>query len=111
MLLWQVHSDARNDCHEKSAMLQIIAFLMGGCYGKIVNICSYYAIMGHGSNGKPVMVWNKFEFSRVVVLWKCIYVRNECALTTCYYPHDKQSVHPKTYIFLCNKSHLETCQC
>lgn len=108
MLLWQVHSDARNDCHEKSAMLQIIVFLM---YGKIVNIWSYYAVMGHGSNGKPVMVWNKFEFSRVVMLWKCIYVMNECALTTCYYPHDIRSVHPKTYIFLCNKSHLETCQC
>jgi hypothetical protein len=92
-------------------MLQIIAFLMGGCYDKIVNIWNYYAVMGHGCNGKLVTVWNKFEFSRVVMLWKCNHVRNECALTTCYYPHDKRSVHTKTYIFLCNKSHLETCQC
>ncbi len=77
---------------------------MGG-YGKIVNIWNCYAVMGHGCNSKLVMVWNKFEFSRVM-LWKCNHVRNECALTTCYYPHDKRSVHTKTHIFLCNKSHL-----
>jgi hypothetical protein len=55
-------------------MLQIIVFLMGG-YGKIVNIWNCYAVMGHGCNGKLVMVWSKFEFSRVVMLWKCNHVR------------------------------------